>query len=130
MNIPIDLVYARTDEYAKVEGTTATIGISDYAQDQLSDVVFVELLVSVGDVIDKGQQIATVESVKAAADVMAPMSGTVTEINESLPDSPEMLNKDPYGQAWLIKLDLSDEAEARTLMNSDAYMKYIQERSH
>jgi glycine cleavage system H protein len=130
MNIPAELVYADTDEWLKVDGSNATVGISDYAQDQLSDVVFVDYVVSVGDMVEKGQHIVTVESVKAAADVLAPAAGRVTAINEDLPQSPEMVNKEPYGGAWMVKLELSNPAEARSMMNSDAYMKYLQERSH
>ena len=130
MNVPTENLYAQTDEWAKVEGNTAVVGITDYAQDQLSDVVFVEYVVSVGDMVQKGQQIATVESVKAAADIISPLSGKVVEVNEDLPGSPELVNKDPFNAAWMIKLELLTPAEARDLMNSDAYVKYIQERSH
>ncbi len=130
MNIPADLLYAQTDEWAKVDGNTATVGITDYAQDQLSDVVFIEFLVAVGDTVQKGQQIATVESVKAAADINAPVSGTVTAINEALPQSPELINKDPFGQAWMVRIEMSEPAETRQLMNADGYAKYCEERSH
>jgi glycine cleavage system H protein len=130
MNIPAELVYAETDEWLKVDGSDATIGVSDYAQDQLSDVVFIDYVVSVGDTVEKGQHIVTVESVKAAADVLAPVSGRVTAVNEDLPQSPELVNKDPYAAAWMVKLEITNPAEARSLMNSDAYMKYLQERSH
>ncbi len=130
MNIPVDLIYTQGDEWSKIEGDTATVGITDYAQEQLSDVVFVEFLVGVGDVVEKGQQIATVESVKAAAEVSAPVSGTVTAINEDLPQSPELVNKDSFGGAWMIRLQMSNEAETKALMDSDAYAQYVQERSH
>lgn len=130
MNIPAELVYAETDEWLLVDGSKATIGISDYAQDQLSDVVFVDYVVSVGDTVEKGQHIVTVESVKAAADVLAPASGRVVAVNEDLPQSPELVNKEPYTGAWMVKIELSNPAEARGLMNSDAYSKYLQERSH
>jgi glycine cleavage system H protein len=130
MNIPTELTYAETDEWAKVEGNQATIGISDYAQDQLSDIVFIDYVVSVGDAVEKGQHIVTVESVKAAADVLAPVSGTVTAVNEDLPQSPEVVNKDPYTTAWMIKIEMTNPAEIGSMMNSDAYMKYLQERSH
>lgn len=130
MNIPVDYVYTESDEWAKAEGKVATVGITDYAQDQLSDVVFVEIIVAVGDTIEKGQQIATIESVKAAADVNSPVSGTVVEINEALPDTPELVNKDPFGQAWMVRIEMNNDAELRQLMNSDAYAKYVQERSH
>lgn len=130
MNIPADLLYAQTDEWTKVDGNTATVGITDYAQDQLSDVVFVEFIVAVGDTVQKGQQIATVESVKAAADINAPISGTVTAVNEDLAQTPEAINKDPFGQAWMMRIEMSEPAETRQLMNSDGYAKYCQERSH
>ncbi len=111
MNVPSDLVYTETDEWVKADGQSATIGISDYAQDQLSDVVYVEFIVSPGDTITKGQQIATIESVKAAADVNSPVSGVVTAVNDALPQNPELVNKDPYGQAWMVKVDMQDTGE-------------------
>jgi glycine cleavage system H protein len=130
METPAGLYYAETDEWAKVEGNTATVGISDYAQDQLSDVVYVEIIVGVGDTVTQGKQIATIESVKAAADVNAPVSGKVVAINEDLPQSPEEVNKDPYGQAWLIKVEISSPAELGKLMDAKAYDAFCQGRSH
>ncbi len=130
MNIPEDLKYAQTDEWVRVDGDSGTVGVSDFAQDQLSDVVFVEVAVSTGDTVKKDDVIATIESVKAAADVLAPVSGTVTEINEDLPQSPELVNSDPYGKAWLIKMDLSKPAELDKLMDSEAYQNYNETRSH
>ena len=130
MNIPAELFYTKTDEWAKIEGKVATVGITDFAQDQLSDVVFVEIIVSPGDSVAKGQQIATVESVKAAADVNSPVSGKVTAVNEDLSGTPELVNKDAFGLAWLIKVELSDAAEAQSLLNPADYAKSIEERSH
>ncbi len=130
MNIPSDLVYTETDEWVKADGQNATIGITDYAQDQLSDVVYVEFTVSPGDTIKKGDQIATVESVKAAADVNSPVSGVVTAVNEALPQEPELVNKDPFGQAWMVKIELQDTGELGQLKNAGAYEKYCTERSH
>lgn len=130
MNIPAELIYTETDEWVKADGKSATIGITDFAQDQLSDVVYVEFVVAPGENISKGQQIATVESVKAAADVNSPLSGKVIAVNESLPQTPEMVNKDPYGQAWMIKIELQEPNEMAGLMNSDAYDAYCAERSH
>ena len=130
MKIVPGLVYTETDEWVKAEDKTATIGISDYAQDQLSDVVYVEYVVSAGDTVSKGQQIATIESVKAAADVNSPVSGTVVAINETLPQSPEMVNKDPFGQAWMVQIEMEEPVELTALMNSDAYDAYCAERSH
>jgi glycine cleavage system H protein len=130
MNIPSDLVYTETDEWVKAEGQSATIGITDYAQDQLSDVVYVEFIVSPGDTVKKGDQIATIESVKAAADVNSPVSGVVTAVNEVLPQNPELVNKDPFGQAWMVKVDMQDTGELGTMKNAGAYEKYCTERSH
>jgi glycine cleavage system H protein len=129
MNIPAELNYTETDEWVKAEGSAATVGVTDYAQDQLSDVVFVEIVVAVGDNLSKGQQIATIESVKAAADVNTPVSGKVTAINEALPGAPEMINKDPFGQAWIVKIAMDEPAELSQMMNSDAYDSYCKERS-
>ncbi len=130
MNIPEDLKYASTDEWVQVNGNVGTLGVSDFAQDQLSDVVFVEMTVSVGDTVKKNDVIATVELVKAAADVLSPVSGTVTEVNEDLPQSPELVNSDPYGQAWLVKVKLSNSSELDQLMDAGAYQNYNETRSH
>lgn len=127
MNTPTDLKYAENDEWISPEGV---VGISDYAQDQLSDVVYVEIAVAVGDTISKGDTIGTVESVKAAADVYAPASGTVTAINEGLASTPEIVNSDPYGDAWLIKLKVSNPAEIADLMDAAAYEKFCAGRGH
>ncbi len=128
MNFPKDLKYTDSNEWIKVEGDIATIGITDYAQDQLSDVVFMEVVVLEGDDLEKGDTIVTVESVKAAADVYSPVSGTVVAINEMLPDAPEKINSDPYGEAWMIKIELSDPSELDILMDAAAYENYIQEQ--
>jgi glycine cleavage system H protein len=106
------------------------MGVTDFAQDQLSDVVYVEIIVAVGETISKGQQIATIESVKAAADVNAQVSGKVIAVNDALGASPELVNKDPYGEAWMIKVEMQEPAEAAALMNADAYQAYCAERSH
>lgn len=121
MNIPTNLKYTENDEWVQVDGETGTVGISDYAQEQLSDIVFVEIVVSEGDSVKKGDICATVESVKAAADVYMPVSGTVTAINEALPDTPEMINSDPYGGAWMVKVELSDPSELEGLLDAASY---------
>jgi glycine cleavage system H protein len=129
MNIPPELKYTENDEWIKVEGDTGVIGISDYAQEQLSDIVFVEIIVATGEMLNKGDTCATVESVKAASDVYSPVSGTVTAINdEDLPDSPELVNSDPYGQAWMLKIELSDPSELDGLMDAGSYQKFCDER--
>lgn len=122
--------YANSDEWVTVEGKVATIGISDYAQEQLSDVVFAEASVSVGDAIKKNTVVATVESVKAASDVISPVSGKVVEVNESLSQTPELVNSDPFGAAWLVKIELSDPSELDHLMDAASYEKYCEDRGH
>ncbi|MEJ2757675.1 MAG: glycine cleavage system protein GcvH, partial [Anaerolineales bacterium] len=121
MKIDADLKYTDKDEWVRVEGNTATFGISDYAQDQLSDIVYLEYLVSEGDEVDKGEEIATIESVKAASEVYAPVSGKVVEMNEDLLDTPENVNTEPYTTAWMIKVEMTDPSELDTLMDASAY---------
>lgn len=130
MNTPGNLKYTKTDEWALIDGKTATIGVTDYAQDQLSDVVFVEITVSVGDNLKKQSHIATIESVKAAADVNIPLSGKVIEINEALANTPENVNADPFGKAWMVKVELTDPAEADQLMDAKTYGDFCSTRSH
>jgi len=130
MDIPNDLKYTDNDEWIRVEGNEAACGITDFAQDQLSDIVFVELLVSEGDTFKKGDAIATVESVKTAADVYAPVSGTVKAVNEELMDTPELINSDPHGAAWILKFELADASEVDALLDADAYKKSAEERAH
>lgn len=128
MEYPKELKYQKTDEWVKVEGGIATIGISDYAQDSLSDVVFVEFEVEAGDTVKVGGTLATIESVKAAAEVVFPVSGTVVEINEKLPETPEALNEEPYGKGWLCKVKLSKPEELDSLLDAEAYEAYCQDR--
>lgn len=127
MNVPTNMKYTEKDEWIKVEGNTGTIGISDFAQNQLSDIVFAEVVVGEGDTLNKGDAIATIESVKAAADVYTPVSGKVVAINEDLGNTPEVINSDPYGEAWIIKIELSDPSELDALMDAAAYEAKIQE---
>ena len=128
MNIPAELKYTDNDEWIRSEGGVGTVGITDYAQDQLSDVVFVELLVDEGESVDQGDTIGTIESVKAAADVYAPVGGEVTAINEELTDSPELINQDPYGEAWLIKIKIDDPSDLDELMGAEAYATRIEDK--
>jgi glycine cleavage system H protein len=130
MNIPSDLKYAMSDEWVRVEGNLATIGISDYAQDSLSDIVFFEAIVSVGDIVNIKDQIGTVESVKAAADINAPLSGKVVAVNEDLGGAPEIINSDPYGKGWMLKIELGPKPSLDHLMDAAGYEKYLAERSH
>ena len=128
MKTPSELKYAKTDEWISVEGDLATIGITDYAQDQLSDVVYVEFMVDEDDTVSKGDSLATVESVKAASDVSFPASGTVITINEDLSDEPEHLNSDPYHTGWMVKIKIDDPSEVDDLMSAEEYEAYNQER--
>ncbi len=123
---PDDLKYARTDEWLKLEGESATLGLSDYAQDTLNDIVFVELP-KVGAEVTAGEAFGVVESVKAASDLISPVSGTVTAINTALESSPEQINADPYTN-WIIKLQVTDASGADALMDATAYAAYCDGR--
>lgn len=125
-NIPHDLKYTAAHEWIRREGNVLTIGITDFAQAQLGDVVFVELPEE-GSEVMVGDSIAVVESVKAASDVYAPATGTVIEINEALIDSPELVNEDPYEDAWFFKIELTDEEETETLMDAESYQDQCSE---
>ncbi|MEI7988012.1 MAG: glycine cleavage system protein GcvH [Chloroflexota bacterium] len=127
MNILSELKYTKSDEWIKVEGSTGIIGISDYAQNALSDIIFIELP-GVGETLVKGEMYGTVESVKAASDVNMPVGGEVIEVNEALTQKTELVNSDPYGQAWMIKIKIADENELNDLMDAQAYQKYCEER--
>ncbi len=118
--------YAKTHEWVRMEGDVAVIGVSDYAQHLLSDVVYVELP-EVGDTVNAAEAMGSVESVKAAEDVLAPITGEVTEVNTDLEDNPEWVNEDPYGQAWLVKVTPSDPSQLDALMDAAAYEAFVQE---
>lgn len=125
MNTPVNLKYAKSDEWFDAE--SGRVGITDYAQSQLSDIVFVEVLVDEGESIQAGKPIASVESVKASAEIYSPASGTVAAVNKDLPNKPEAINSDPYGAAWMIQLE---GASAGDLMDSAAYEQHCEERDH
>jgi glycine cleavage system H protein len=125
MNIPENLKYTKTDEW--FDPATGKAGLTDYAQGQLSDIVFVEIVVAVGDKLQAGKPIASVESVKAAAESYAPVTAEVVAINETLADTPEVLNSDPYGHGWMVQFT---GAEPAGLLDSAAYTKYCEERVH
>ena len=125
MNAPSNLKYTKSDEW--FDPGTGAMGLSDYAQSQLSDIVFVELLVDEGDSVEAGKPIASVESVKASAEIYASAGGKVTAVNKGLSDTPEKLNSDPYGDGWMVKVEGGSAADA---MDSAAYEKYCEERSH
>ena len=116
--------YTKSHEFVRVEGETGVVGITDYAQSQLGDVVFVELP-PIGQSLSKGAEAATVESVKAASEVNAPVSGTVVDVNSALTDSPGLVNEDPSGKGWFLKIKLSDATELDRLMDEDAYREFL-----
>ncbi len=125
MNIPKNLKYTKTDEW--YDPANGSMGLSDFAQSQLSDIVFVEILVSVGDTLEPGKAVASVESVKAAAETYAAIKGKVSAVNDQLAGSPEILNKDPYGAGWMIKVE---GGKADGLMDAAEYEKYCEGRAH
>lgn len=125
--IEAGLLYTKEDEWVKIEGDEATVGVSDHAQDALSDIVYLELP-DVGDAFGMGDTFGVVESVKAAADLYMPVSGEVTAVNEDLIDTPELVNSDPYGEAWMVKVKLSDPSELDQLMDADTYTTFLAER--
>jgi len=124
VNIPTDLKYSKDHEWIKIDGNLAVIGITDYAQGELGDIVFVELP-SVGTDFKAGESFGTIEAVKAVSEIFAPLSGKVSEINELLDDDPMVINSAPYGDGWMIKIELSDPGEVESLMSSDDYQKLI-----
>ena len=124
MEFPEGLLYSKEHEWVLVEGDTATIGITEFAQEELGDIVYVELP-EVGEKIVKDDPFGAVESVKAVSDVYAPVSGTVLEINDVLPDSPETINDDPYGDGWMIRVEMNDKDELKDLMPAEEYAEYV-----
>jgi glycine cleavage system H protein len=126
---PSDYRYTKDHEWIKVEGGVGTVGITDYAQHELGDVVFVELP-KPGAHVESGKSFGTVESVKAVSEIYAPVTGEVTEANASLANEPEKINKDPHGGAWLIKVKLADPAQVNGLMDAAAYQSFIAEKGH
>lgn len=126
MEFPKDLKYTKEHEWVKVEGNIAIVGITDYAQDSLGDVVYVELPQEGGSVT-KNEPFGVVESVKAVSDLYSPVSGSVTEVNDAIIDSPEVINEDPYGDAWMIKVEVGNDSDLGDLLSADEYQKFIEE---
>lgn len=124
MNVPAELKYTKEHEWIRVEGEEAGVGITDYAQSQLGDIVFVECE-TVGDALEAGETFGTVEAVKTVSDLYLPVAGEVLEFNEELEGEPELVNKDPYGKGWIVKIKISDETELDGLLNADAYKAII-----
>ncbi len=126
MNIPADLRYTKDHEWAKIDGDIATVGITDYAQGELGDIVFVELP-QPGDTFDEGDAFGTIEAVKAVSDMYMPLNGEITEINGVLEDEPETVNNSPYEDGWMIKIKMSDPSQADNLLSADQYNEIIGE---
>lgn len=124
MNIPTNLSYSADHEWVKIDGNIATIGITDFAQDQLGDIVFVDIQTE-GETLEKGELFGAIEAVKTVADAIMPLSGKVIEFNEELESTPEAVNNDPYGAGWMIKVELSDLSEVDSLMDAEAYKAFI-----
>ena len=120
MNLPPELKYTKDHEWVRLEGDVAVIGITDFAQSELGDIVYVEVETE-GDTLDKDEVFGTVEAVKTVSDLFLPLSGEVTDFNTALEDEPEMVNTDPYGEGWIIKLKISDASEVETLLDAAGY---------
>ncbi|MFO8236371.1 MAG: glycine cleavage system protein GcvH [Bacteroidales bacterium] len=125
MNIPENLKYTKDHEWVKVDGDEALIGITDYAQNELGDIVFIEIETE-GETLDKEEVFGTVEAVKTVSDIYMPVSGEVIEVNPKLEDSPEIINKDPYGEGWLIKVKFNNQSELDDLLSADKYKELIE----
>lgn len=126
MEFPEDLRYSKEHEWVRLEGDTVVIGITDYAQDSLGDVVYVELPAE-GDTVTRGETFGVVESVKAVSDLYSPVSGSVVEMNDAVVDGPEAINEDPYTEAWMLKIELDSIDELEELLSADEYQQFIEE---
>ncbi len=125
MNIPVDLLYTEDHEWVRVEGDEAYIGITDFAQNELGDIVFIEVE-TVDEELDTGDAFGTIEAVKTVSDLFMPIAGTVLELNEALEDTPEIINKDSYGDGWIIKIKIADSGELDKLIDADTYKNSIE----
>ena len=126
MNIPADLKYTKDHEWVKIEGNTATIGVTDFAQGELGDIVYVDVD-TLDDTVDKDDVFGSVEAVKTVSDLFMPLTGEVIEFNEGLEDDPEIVNKDPYGKGWMIKIAIADNSQIEELLDAQAYQELIGE---
>nr|WP_052887433.1 glycine cleavage system protein GcvH [Thermogemmatispora carboxidivorans] len=128
LNHPADLKYSKTDEWVRIQGDQATIGITDYAQDQLGDVVYVEIPLTPGQQLSRDQKFGDIESVKATSELVVPVSGEVLQLNEQLKDHPELVNEQPYGDGWMLVVKLTNPAELDDLMTAEEYIAYLEGR--
>ena len=125
LNHPANLKYSKTDEWVRVDGDEATVGITDYAQDQLGDIVYIELPWDASQNVTAEEKFGDIESVKATSELVSPVSGSITKVNENLKDTPELINDSPYEQGWMFVVKLSDPSELNHLMNADDYLAYL-----
>jgi len=128
MNFPDELKYHKEHTWARIEGKKAVIGITDYAQDSLGDIVYIDLP-EIDSEIEANSEFSEIESTKATSSVIAPVSGTIIEINDDLEESPEVINEDPYGKGWIVKIQITDPSEAANLLDSSAYEKFVEDES-
>ncbi len=128
LNHPANLKYSKTDEWVRVDGDQATIGITDYAQDQLGDIVYVELPWDVGSTVTHEGKFGDIESVKATSELISPVSGEVVKVNDALKEKPELINENPYENGWMLVVKMTNPAELDTLMSADEYKTYLQGR--
>jgi glycine cleavage system H protein len=124
MNIPSELKYTKDHEWIKIDGDIATIGITDFAQGELGDIVYVEVE-TIGETLDQEEVFGTVEAVKTVSDLFMPVSGEILELNEELANTPEVVNQDPYGKGWMIKVKLTDPSQVEGLLSSEAYSSLV-----
>jgi glycine cleavage system H protein len=129
MNLPTDRKYTKEHEWAKINGAAAMVGITDYAQSSLGDIVYVEMP-KPGAAVEQFKQMGVIESVKAVSDIYAPLSGTIAEINDDVENDPAKVNNDPYDGGWLVKITMSDPSEAKNLMDAPDYQKVVDEAAH
>ena len=125
MKLPIELKYTKDHEWIKIEGNTATVGITEFAQGELGDIVYVDVD-TLDDTVEEGDVFGSVEAVKTVSDLFMPLTGEVIEFNEALEDEPELVNSDPYGKGWMIKIELSDTSQIENLLDAEAYKELIQ----
>ena len=128
LNHPKDLKYSKSDEWVRVEGDEAVIGISDYAQDQLGDIVYIELPWDAGQNVADEVKFGDIESVKATSELISPISGSIISVNQALKETPELINDYPYDKGWMLRIKVTNPAEIDALMDADAYLKYLQGR--
>lgn len=124
MNIPVDLKYTKDHEWIRLEGETATVGVTDFAQGELGDIVFIEVE-TVGEMLEEGETFGSIEAVKTVSDLFMPVAAEVLEFNEALNSSPELINKDPYGEGWIVKVKVQDVSQLKSLLDPAAYTELI-----